>query len=575
VIPQERDLLLRQIDAAVRAGNIPVAGQLAERALEAGIEHPGVMNLAAHMAIERGDIGRGIALLERARALAPNDVHVLNSLGIALKRAGRFADAAGAFDAAIAAAPRYSNAHFNKGTVLEALGEPDRARAAYEQALALEPNFPDVPGRLSYLAAMRGDYDAAADLAIRATPEAPEAALLNLAEFAIQRGDAAAARTLSERALARAPGDPSAILVTAKAEVAAGDDEAARARVDAFLARQTHEGDARALALHLLGRIEERARNHPAAFAAFAESKAEIARNHAARYSAGGGMTVAAAQVANAIAHFSRGERAHWTGGGADARAPAVREHVFLVGFPRSGTTLLEKALAAHPDVVTLEEEETLGPVQHDFFMPPEGPARFAALTDAALAPYRGAYWRIARDAAPAIAGKVFVDKMPLNAMFLPFIGRLFPRAKIVFALRDPRDVVLSCFRQQFALTASMYEFSSLEGTARFYDGVMRLAGIGRNLIALPVLDARYEDTIADFDGATRRIAEFLGLDWNAAMRDVAASSKSGAVTTPSAPQLARGLYDGSGQWRRYRDQLAPVLPILAPWVEKFGYPAD
>jgi Tfp pilus assembly protein PilF len=571
VIPQERELLLRQIDTAVRAGNIPVAAQIAERALAAGVEHPGVMNLAAHMAVERGEVDRGIALLERARALAPRDVHVLNSLGIALKRAGRFADAAGVFDAAIAADPRYSNAHFNKGTVLEALGELDHARAAYEQALVLEPNFPDVIGRLSYLAAMRGDYDAAADLATRAMPDAPNAALLNLAEFAIQRGDHAAARSLAERALAGAPDDPSAILVTAKAEVAAGDDTAAKARVDAFLARSQLEGDARALALHLVGRIEERAQNFPAAFAAFAESKAEIGRNHAARYAPGGNTTVAAAQVANATAVFSRAERGQWTGA-PDAAGPALREHVFLVGFPRSGTTLLEKALAAHPGIVTLEEEETLAHVQRDFFVPPDGPARLAALPDAALAPYRAGYWRMPREAAPALEGKVFVDKMPLNAMFLPFIARLFPRAKILFALRDPRDVVLSCFRQQFTLSASMYEFSSLESTARFYDSVMRLAEIGRRLISLPVLETRYEDMVTDFDAATRKVAEFLGIEWIAAMRDVAASSRNRAVTTPSAPQLARGLYDGSGQWRNYATEMAPVLPVLAPWVAKFGY---
>jgi hypothetical protein len=101
----------------------------------------------------------------------------------------------------------------------------------------------------------------------------------------------------------------------------------------------------------------------------------------------------------------------------------------------------------------------------------------------------------------------------------------------------------------------------------------MRLAEIARGLIALPVLETRYEDMVADFDAATCRVAEFLGIEWDAAMRDVAASAKNRAVTTPSASQLARGLYDGSGQWRHYARELAPVLPLLAPWVETFGYP--
>lgn len=575
--PQERDGLLRQVGTAVQSGDLGTAVALAERGLALGIEHPGLLNLSAHASVEKGEFQRAVDLLGRARKLAPRDIHVLNTLGIALKRMGRLGEAADAFDAAIAVDSRYANAHFNKGAVLEAQEDLAGAQAAYENAVALDPGLADAVGRLSFLAAMRGDYDAAAAFAERTSRDPRErvVGIMTLAEFAIQRGDHTHAQALAERALAREPENPSAVLVLAKAEVSAGDDARAKTRLDGLLAAPS-VGDVRALALHLVGRIEEKAGNFPAAFAAFAESKAEIRRNYAGHYTAQDGGTAYAGQVANALSYFAKADPAQWAAKPAAAASPqTVREHVFLVGFPRSGTTLLEKALAANPDVVTLEEVETLDVLQRESFMAPEGHARFAKLSGASLARYRDAYWRTACAAAPGLDGKVFIDKMPLNTVLLPFIARMFPGAKILFALRDPRDVVLSCLKQQFALTPAMYEFCTLEGAARFYDSVMRLGEMYRGMLGLETLDTRYEDIVTDFDAATRRVADFIGVPWVAAMRDIAASTRNRAVTTPSAPQLARGLYDGSGQWRRYREQMASALPILAPWVAKFDYPAD
>jgi len=161
---------------------------------------------------------------------------------------------------------------------------------------------------------------------------------------------------------------------------------------------------------------------------------------------------------------------------------------------------------------------------------------------------------------------------MPLNTVLLPFVAKLFPNAKILFALRDPRDVIVSCLKQQFAISAAMYEFCTLEGSARLYDAVMRLAGIYREKLGLDTLDTRYEDMIADFDDAMRRICGFIGVEWDASMRDLAANARTRVIRTPSAPQVARGLYDGSGKWRRHKDEMAPVLKLLKPWVAKFGY---
>jgi hypothetical protein len=166
----------------------------------------------------------------------------------------------------------------------------------------------------------------------------------------------------------------------------------------------------------------------------------------------------------------------------------------------------------------------------------------------------------------------VFIDKLPLNSIKLPLIAKLFPEAKILFAVRDPRDAVLSCFRQRFRMNPSMFEFLTLDGAARFYAQVMRLSELYRDRFALTVFEHRYEDLVSDFEGRAQAVCDFIGVDWTPEMRRFADGGARRSVATPSATQVARGLYDGAGQWRRYADQLAPVIPILQPWIDKFGY---
>jgi hypothetical protein len=168
------------------------------------------------------------------------------------------------------------------------------------------------------------------------------------------------------------------------------------------------------------------------------------------------------------------------------------------------------------------------------------------------------------------VAGKMFVDKYPLNTLKLPLIARLFPRAKVLFASRDPRDVVLSCFRRRFKMNPAMYELLTLPGAAAFYDAVMHFADRVRPLLGLDWHEVRYETLVAAFAQETRAICEFLGLKWQADMGDFAARVQAREHATPSTAQLARGL-DRSGidHWKNYSAQLQPILAVLEPWVQR------
>jgi hypothetical protein len=186
----------------------------------------------------------------------------------------------------------------------------------------------------------------------------------------------------------------------------------------------------------------------------------------------------------------------------------------------------------------------------------------------------RAAYWERVREAGIDVAGKIFVDKHPLHTLKLPLIARLFPQAKVLFACRDPRDVVLSCFRRRFKMNAAMYELLTLPGAAAFYDAVMGFAEQVRPVLNLQWRVVRYESLVADLAGEMREICEFLGLEWQPGMADFGARVQAREHATPSTAQLARGL-DRSAmeQWKHYENSLQPILPILRPWVMYFGYP--
>lgn len=208
---------------------------------------------------------------------------------------------------------------------------------------------------------------------------------------------------------------------------------------------------------------------------------------------------------------------------------------------------------------------------QDSFAASSDGLDRLAHLDGDDLTPWRNEYWRRVAEEGFGTTKPVFVDKMPFYCAFLCVIAKLFPRARILFAVRDPRDVILSCVRRNFAMTSQLFELTSLETAAAHYDATMRLSEEFRRIITLDIMDIRHEDLIADFEGETRRICTFLNLEWQPGLKEF--SRLSHPVSTPSGRQLARGLVtQGGGHWRRYRDQLAPVLPILSPWVERFGY---
>ena len=315
------------------------------------------------------------------------------------------------------------------------------------------------------------------------------------------------------------------------------------------------------------------------AFTVYTAANDTLRQLHAARFE-GPGIETTPMSLRWLTAYFAAADPADW----AAEPVPPVRDatlpmaHIFMVGFPRSGTTLLEQVLGSHPDVVTSNEKPTLDDGTREFLRTPGDVERLAALRGAGLQRHRDAYWQRVREHGIVADGRVFIDKQPYYTLQLPLILRLFPAAKVVFSVRDPRDVVLSCFRRRFLMSAPNFQFLTLEGTARLYDATMQPApnSIAPSFRSISC-SCGTRTSSPDFERTrSRERASFLGLTWQDSMRDFAARARTQSITTPSSAQVIQGLNrEGIGHWRRYREQLAPILPILQPWVERFGYPAD
>jgi hypothetical protein len=330
---------------------------------------------------------------------------------------------------------------------------------------------------------------------------------------------------------------------------------------------------AEASARFLLGDALDGAGRYDAAFECYAAAKSALREEFAPVYESPRANT-AYDGVGEILDEFRRSAPSGWA---KPPQAPSPtggeRAHAFLVGFPRSGTTLLEQVLAAHPDIVALDERPVMIDVETEFLTRPGGVVRLAGIESEQLSPFREAYWKRVAGHGVAVAGKVFIDKHPLSTFRLPLISKVFPYAKLLFAVRDPRDVVFSCFRRSFNMNSAMYEFNSLQRAARFYDAVMQAGEVYLNELPLEVCRVRYEDLVADFEGEARRVSDFLGVGWNVAMRDFAEGARRRRIATPSSGQVTRGLYgEGVGQWRNYAFAMAEALPALEPWLEKFGY---
>ena len=526
--------------ARLREGDLPGALAQARKHLD---RHPGALPALLLLGALYGQSGqpeRALPVLRRAAAIDPGNAAAHNDLGLVHLALGDPARARAAFETALRCEPRLAPAHFNLARLCMDANRLEAAEGHYRAALAGRPDFAD--------------------------------ALAGLAELLAHGARGREAADLCARVLSRQPRHPGATLTLANLDFRARRFDAARRRLDALLARGGLDPRDRSLAHGRRAQCLEAAGAFDAAFADF--QAANEAAREAARATLRAGATAfsASVSVARLRRHFTTGRVSAWPRVPPPASGGAP---VFLLGFPRSGTTLLDRMLGSHPEVLTLEERELLNDAWDRFGASDAALARLDALDEEAVREERRSYWRRVDQelGGRPREGRVVIDRLPLNTILLGFIARLFPDARVVLALRDPRDVCLSCFQQRFALNPGMLHFLQWGSTVAYYDAVM---GLGMQVLEAGVLAChhnRYEDLVRAPREALRGLLAFLGLPWREAVLDYRRTARARYTATPSAEQVVRPLYRSSiGRFRAYEPWLQPEIERLAPWVGRFGY---
>lgn len=569
--PHQPDALHLAGLIAHQQGDATAAEELIRRAIAAQPTRAAYVNSLGVVLLERGDATAASEAFQQALALDPGYPEALNNLGNACQQRRAWTAAIDSYRRAIALRPEYAEAHANLGRALHMADRPPDAVRAFERALRIRPG---------YAKAERWLGDSLADLARRTEAEAAYAralaidptdseCLAALAALQERSNQLAAAVASADAALAIDPRNIRALLAAARAERRLGRTEAALARLASAPAEATLDPEEAALLAFERGMALDRDGDYPAAYAAFVHSNAL--------------MDVAWPMAEADRAFFPRlidrlGQRftADWLAGWTPPPPDPAPAPVFLIGFPRSGTTLLDQILDAHPGLATLEEKDAIDVIRRAVDALPGGyPDALASLDAATIIRLRKRYRdEVRRHMGGEPNGRI-VDKMPLNTIDVGLIVCLFPDARFLLALRHPCDVVLSGFIQAFKPNAAMVHFGSLDGAARFYAQVMGLWQHYVRVLAPAALPVRYEDLVADLEGQTRRILDFLDLPWDDAVLGYRERAKTRSIATPSYHQVVEPIYRRSvNRWHNYAAAFEPLLPILAPFIEAFGYGA-
>lgn len=566
------DFHLRTGLAAAQAGDPAAAIPHFRHVLEAA---PGDVPTRCNLALALLSVGA----LDEASAVAAAggaDPRLRRVAAYAWQQQGRLAEAATAYEAVLEAWPDDWESCNNLGNVRRAAGDLDGAIRAFQRAIELRPGSIEMVFNLSNALGQAARHEERVAMMGEAARFAPGDARVQT-EYGVAAAEArdfAAAEAAYRAALAADPAFTPAyvelgLLLETQNRLEALEellDGAPAAEELGFLKawllrRQGRFAEALPLAqaapasieparrAQLLGEIYDRLGDAPRAFAAFAEmNRAALAASPPPDRPSYRSEVLAGTAL---LTSWSPAEVA------SEPPSPA-----FVLGFPRSGTTLLDTLLINIPQLHVLEEMPVLDAV--------EDMARTSADSNA----LRARYFEALAAIAPPSPGQKVIDKFPLHMARAPLIHRLFPDAKIVFVERHPCDAVLSCFMANFQLNHAMRAFTDIEEAALLYDAVMGAWTQARALLPLDVHTIRYERMVADLEGEMRPLLGFLGLDWDPGVLDNrAAAAGRDYIRTASYAQVAEPIYRrAAGRWERYRDQLAPVLPILAPWAGRLGY---
>ena len=594
---------------ALSTGNAARAEAITRSVLQGTPDAEGALLLLALALDAQGRTVDALPHLERLTVLFPTTAAHWSNLGNAQRSLGKADAARSTFDRAIELDPQDSSALFNRALLCLDQGEFHLARDYLLRALAAAPEDAGIRAETATTCFLCGEANRAAELleGWERWAASDALALADVGWLYARLGQSAQAERSLDMAAAAAPEHPKTQLRRAaflERSNRVDEANAALERIDAQAAAR--EGLSEGIAV-LRADIAARGDDPKIALQLYETLAADpaVTRRHPEILSAIARLYDKAGDAASAMAWLERahqvqiddlrshspqwfepgadplmitrrritaGERGQW----APISAPSAEQSpIFVVGFPRSGTTMLETMLDAHPELAGMDERTFLQDVIEEMrAVDLDYPQDLGRIDDDIAERLRGIYWNLVRTRAEIPVTKRLVDKNPLNILRLPLIARLFPNAKIILALRHPCDVVFSNYMQTFRTPAYVALTASIQSTATGYADTFDFWTDQATVFAPDVLELRYEDVVDDIDAQSRRIAEFLQIPWDQRMVDFHVRAKErGYIATPSYQQVLEPINrKGIARWERYREYLEPAIPALRPFLDRWDY---
>jgi len=568
--PNDAGTLNNLANALRDQGRLAEATEYFSRSLEI---NPGDALAHYNLALALEDLGQiedALVSYRHALAIDPHNEDTLNNLGLLYLKQKNPVQALAYFNHVRDLKPHSADIHNNIGNAYHQAGEPDKAITAYHRALEVNPTHVDAHFNLGLILQEKGDLDEAIAYYRQALAGNPHLADAHtgLAEIYEKRHQIEKLKEHIDTAIRLDPLNPSATRLSAVLLRREGKHDEALAKLARIPLPTDH--DCTTESIHFeLGRLYDLGRQSDLAIHHFAEGNrlqmlsAEGTRADKNRY---------LGEIRRLHEYYTQSYAGPWPATPQDLPAQTPS---FIIGFPRSGTTLMDQILDSHPQLQVLEEKPALESIQRAIAeMPGAYPGALAALDDDTICRLRSQYFDVVEKYLPRNPGTLLVDKFPLQISHVGLIHRIFPGARLILALRHPCDVCLSCFMQSFVPNDAMANFSTLADTAVLYDEVMRLWQRSCEIFPLTVQALKYETLVENFRAEVAALLQFLGVEWDEAVMNYAEHAKTRkSINTPSYNQVTEPVYQRAKyRWKRYEPYLAPVMPRLRPHLEYFGY---
>ena len=520
---------------------------------------------------EQGNLEKAVENFNKVISLNPNYVDAYNNMAVTLEKQGKLEEALNAYKKAIAIKPDYADAHYNMATTLEKQGKLEDAVISYNKAISIKPDYADAYFNMASTLEAQGKLEEAIGAykkTLDIKPDYSEAwsngarALegwnkLEQLDLWLKKAFQACKILPPELQFQRAK------LLWRNKEYEKTTDIISTINFDLITDNLKKE------CLNLEAKCFEALKDFDKAYKSFEEMNS---------------LAKESDEYAQCNPESYLEEKRNQLEKLKSRPVPMFPDYItpqpnsdpaFLVGFPRSGTTLLDTILRSHSAIEVVEEKATTKVAQTFIYKNNYQDIVNRLLPPALLSEARKAYLKeLNKHRNEVNSSSICIDKLPLNLVKAPLINHLYPRAKFILALRHPMDTILSCWMQNFALNPAMAVMTDLDQTVDLYCLGMETFKKSWTDYNLSVHLIRYEDLLENLAEETTALLQFLDLDWEPQMKNYQDTAiKRGKINTPSYSQVVQPIYKNAKyRWLKYEKYLSKYLEQVSPWINEFGY---